>query len=174
MKNNFISFVLKAALLSCTVFVNREAVAQSPVNHTFLLDCFKNSPVDSFEIEIKKLGELMSYNYEGDSATETGLSWFTIPEEKRSMKRSKIAELAAARQTETWKNNSKIIFYERTETGAASIIDLRLHLLIEDIYFQVLIICEKDRVYEIDCFRDTNDKICFDNLARRIKTGKCP
>lgn len=42
-------------------------------------------------------------------------------------------------------------------------------MLREDIYLQIIIICDKEKVYEIMCFRDTNDKTHFDALIKNIK-----
>lgn len=156
----------------CFLFF-QHAAGQLPGNYAYLKNCFSNGPIDSFEIEVTNLGEIMSYNLTGDSTIDVLFTYFRVPDDKLDMKLTKIAELAAERQKDTWKNNSKLVYYKKTETASATIIDYRLHVLIEDIYMQVIVISEREWVYEIDCFRDKNEKKFFDGLTRKVMDKDC-
>jgi hypothetical protein len=146
--------------------------SQTNTNFSYLKKCFKNSSIDSFKNQIDGIGEVMFYSVTSDSV-ESMLNYYFIPKDKQSKKRRKLAELAANRQIETWKNNSNIILNKKYETDFASFIDLRLHMIIENIYLQVIIVCEDNMVYEIDCFRDENDKAFFDDQTRKIQKKNC-
>jgi hypothetical protein len=100
--------------------------------------------------------------------------YYSIPASKQSKSVKKLAALAANLQISTWKNNSSIVLYNQSGTDTAYFVDVRLHMIIENIYLQVLIICEKNRVYEIDCFKDDYDKNYFDKITAAIKGKGCP
>lgn len=105
---------------------------------------------------------------------EIGLFYYIIPDKARGKSNEKLARLAAGFQTETWKNNSRIVSSKQYNDGPVTIVDTRLHLLIEDIYLQVIIICDGMMVFEIDSFRDTHDSVFFDRLLNKVRKKDCP
>jgi hypothetical protein len=137
------------------------------------LNCFKNSNIDSSEREIKGIGNVRIISFESRELEETGMSYYEIPSGKRNKPASKLTQLAAVQWVETWKNNSRFELYEKLVIGEASIVDLRLHILIENIYVQLIFICDKEKIYEIMCFRDKNDEIHFNRLSKEIKEKVC-
>jgi hypothetical protein len=133
-----------------------------------------NANVDSFEVEIDGLGDVMTYNFTSDSLKgEILLTYYEIPLSKRSKSDSKLAELAANKQIDIWKNNSKIVGRNVTKNGSAIITDVRLHMLIEDFYMQVIIIVDKNQVFEFTHIQDKNDIAAFDKLAGQIGKKDC-
>ena len=162
-------------LLIGVVLSLNKSYAQTSSGFSYLVSCFKNSSIDSFEVQIDGIGAVMTHNLTSDNVkTEAILTYYDIPVNKRSKSTKKLAGLAANRQIETWKNNSKLLHYKESKNASSIIIDVRLHIIIEDIYLQVLVILENDRVFEIDHFQDKNDPVNFDRLTEQIKNKNCP
>ncbi len=155
-----------------TILFTKISLSQQNVDYSYLIACFKDPAIDSFNTDIDGIGEIKSINYTSDSV-EAALSFYDIPQDKKNKSTGKLAQVATDRHIQTWKNNSKIILYDKYKVGLANIIDLRLHLLIEDIYMQVIIISEKNKIYELTSFRDTVDKAFFDKLNEKVKKKTC-
>ena len=162
-------------LLSGSLLTGSKAFSQPATDFSWLLRCFNGGPVDSFEIEIDGIGTVMTRHLASDSVKmEAALFYYDIPAAQRRKSGKKLAGHAAHFQIKTWKNNSKLLLYKQYRIGEAIIVDARLHLLIEDIYLQVVVVLENNRVYEIDHFEDTNDKRIFDELTEKIRKKICP
>ena len=168
--NKKFSHVIVVAIT--TLFLHTISFAQTNHDYSYLLKCFSNPAIDSFKTAIDGIGEIESINYSSDNV-ESGLSFFDIPQNKQSKSIKKLAQVAASRHIQTWKNNSRIVLNKQYTEGTASIVDLRFHLLIEDIYMQVIIICENKRIYELTTFRDTGDKTFFNILTEKVRMKKC-
>jgi hypothetical protein len=159
-------------VVSFVTILHYSANAQDK-DYAYLLQCF-NHPTDTLkEVEIKGMGTVDMYSFEADSLVETGVTCYNIPGSKSSKPKEKLAEIAANLQISTWKNNSRIAYYKKWATADAAFVDVRLHLLIEDIYFQVVIIVNKGKVYEVDCFRDTNETKTFDGITASLNKMEC-
>ena len=148
-------------------------LCQNSNNFEYLISCFKNSHIDSSEREIKGIGNVRTISFESHELQETGLTYYEVPLKKRNKPASELAQLASDQYVQTWKNNSRIEQYEKFAIGESSIVDLRLHILIEDIYLQIIFICDEEKIYEIMCFRGINDKTYFNKLTKKIKDKSC-
>lgn len=146
---------------------------QNANNYEYLIACFKTPNIDSFEREIKGIGKVEAVSLESEELKETGLTYYEIPSKKKNKPSSKLAQLAAEQYIQTWKNNSRVKLYEAFAIGKSSIVDLRLHIIIEDIYVQIMFICDEGKIYEIMCFRAIYDTPHFDALSKKIKDKFC-
>jgi len=162
---------LLLVMLIVTALSTDKSYGQS--KHAYLLDCFSKKAIDTFETEIDNIGEIVNYGVESENVEDVGMIYYDIPKSKQSISLKRLVTYAANRQISTWKNNSKIIYNKQTEVDGAIISDVRLHLLIEDIYMQVIVVCEKEKVYEISCIRDKNEAAFFDKLTDKVRKKKC-
>jgi len=169
----FVKPHVRVCLLIWSLFFCKPLFCQNSNNYKYLITCFKNSNIDSSQREIKGIGNVQTISFESHELEETGLTYYEIPLRKRNKPASKLTQLAAEQWVETWKNNSRIELYEKFAIGESHIVDLRLHMLIEDIYVQLIFICDKEKIYEIMCFRDINDEIHFNTLSKNIKDKVC-
>jgi len=160
-------------LLLALLFTAATASSKAQSSYTYLLDCFKQSKIDTFETEIDHIGEVINYVVESQRIEELGMIYYAIPKDKQSIPLKKMAVYAAARQIDTWKNNSKLIYKKQTEADDVVISDVRLHILLEDLYMQVIVVCEKGNVYEITCIRDKNDIVLFDSFLKKVTQKEC-
>ena len=117
-------------LVITALFLTTISYAQTKNDYSYLLTCFIDPAIDSFKTEIDGIGEVESVNYSSDSI-ESGLSFYDIPQNKQGISIKKLAKVAANRHIQIWKNNSRITLYKQYSKGTTSILDLRLHLLIE-------------------------------------------
>jgi hypothetical protein len=147
--------------------------SQNAGNFEYIITCLKDSKIDSSQKEIKGIGKVQAINLEATELKETGLSYYKIPLKTKVKPAARLARLAADQYIQTWKNNSRVELNEEFSVENSSVVDLRLHLLIEDIYVQIIVICDKENIYEIICFRDTNDNPHFDALSKKIKNKSC-
>ena len=171
----FMKFVKPRILISLTLlmlFFN-PLNGQNSDNYEYLIACFKNSNIDTSDREIKGIGKVQIISLESHELEETGLAYYEIPVKKRDKAVSKLTRIAANQYIETWKNNSRIEQYEKFAIGESSIVDLRLHILIENIYVQIIFICDEKTLYEIICFRDINDETHFNALSKKVKDKSC-
>lgn len=157
-----------------SIILGNKVSAQEKDSSFFLFHCGGYINRDTAVVEIKGIGEVKSISYVFADLEETGWTYYFVPENKRTQSASKLSQLLADTHKEIWKNNSRIVTREKLQVGDACIIDLRLHILIEDIYMQVLAISEPGKLYEVMCFRDTNDKAYFDRMVDNIKKKQCP
>lgn len=147
--------------------------SQQKNDSLFLFKCPVNAETDTAEIEIEGIGEIKAIFYSLQDLEETGWTYYFVPENKQNTAASKLARLLADMHIQTWKNNSRVVELKKSQAGNASIIDVRLHILIEDIYMQVIAVSEKGELYEIMTFRDTNDKDYFNSVADNVRKKNC-
>ena len=156
-----------------TLFFSNFSFGQKNQNYSYVLDCFKNSTTENGERNIDGIGNVKEISLNSNELSETGLLYFKIPKNKKNKSLLELAQLVANDYIKTWKNNSKIILNKRYENTNASIIDLRLHMIIEDIDMQVIIINDGEKIYQIMCFRNTTDEKYFDSLLDKINGQNC-
>jgi hypothetical protein len=160
-------------LVSLLTFCNtQKTYSQDNKNYEYLIKCSNTGNPDSSDIEVKGFGMVNSISISYD-IEETGLTYYNVPAKSQKKSPSKQAEIAAANQMETWKNNSRIVRKDKKDLEGICIIDLRMRLVIENIYLQVIIISDHGRMYEIMCFRDKNDENHFDSLTRKVLEKNC-
>lgn len=159
-------------LIAITGFCTK-VYSQQKGDSLFLYKCAENAEADTAEVEIDGIGEIKAIMYNFSNLEETGWTYYYIPENKKKTAASKLSRLLADMHIETWKNNSRIVVLNRSRVGDAGMVDVRLHILIEDIYMQVIAVSEKGELYEVMCIRDTNDKAYFDSVAENIKKKTC-
>jgi hypothetical protein len=156
-----------------TLCIYNKTFAQPGKSYDYLIQCFKNSKIDTADIEINGLGSVRTIDFNSNEMEETGLTCYTVPKNMQNKSPSKLSEIAADMHIQTWKNNSRVIKKIKYNSGAASVIDLRLHILIEDIYIQVIIIGDDNNMYEVMSIKDTNDYHHFDTLTKKIMERSC-
>lgn len=154
-------------------FLNNYTFGQKNLDYSYLIDCLNNSAKENGERNIDGIGEVKEFSLNSNELHETGLLYFNIPKNKKSKSLLKLAQSVSNDYTTTWKNNSKIIINKEYETPYACIIDLRLHIKIENIYMQVIIINDGEKIYQIMCFRDTNDEEYFNSLVEKTRNHNC-
>lgn len=154
-------------------FLGQKCFCQESTGYTYLLHCYPNAIKDSFEVDIKGFGEIPLHSLMPDTAADVSIYYYSIPNHAAGKSRQKNAKSAAGLQIDTWKNNSRIIYSRQTDDGQVTIIDTRLHILIEDIYMQSIVICDGTTIYEIDSILDTNEKDFFDGLVEKLRERKC-
>jgi hypothetical protein len=166
--------ILKLLLLLFVTHFGTSVYCQENNNFSYLIQCFNKSAPDTSEIEVEGIGDV-NYISLGADDTDAGLNYYSIPLNKRKKSAGKLAELASDMHKEIWKNNSRTIVRKTYKTGTASIIDLRLLLLIENIYFQVIVICDIDNgmIYETMLFSDTDDPVKFDSSIKSVTEKTC-
>jgi len=147
--------------------------AQQSKSYDYLIQCFKNSKVDTADIEIIGLGPVKAIEFSSNEMEETGLTYYVVPKNKQNKSSSKLSEIAADNQIQTWKNNSRVIKKDKYDLRETTVIDLRLYMLIENIYMQIIIISDNNKMYEVMCFKDTNDHTHFDTLTNKIMKKNC-
>lgn len=170
MKHTLLSFSIIGFFI---VLINMPAAGQTQKNYQYLPACFNTKGIDTAQIEIDGIGEVEVIDYSSDSLEETGLMIYNIPEKKRGRSLAKLAMTATQFHVKLWKNNSKVLAKNEIPLEAAAIVDLRLHMLIENIYLQIVTICEGDTIYHVSVFRDTNDGKYFDEVVAKLKEKKC-
>lgn len=146
---------------------------QKKSSYEYLIDCFKEATAEKGERTIEGIGEIEEVAVSSTKLEETGLLYFTIPANKRSKSFSKMAQLVANDFIKTWKNNSKIISNTKFENTNATIIELQLHILIEDIYMNIIIVNDGEKIYQIMCIRDTENNKDFKLLLDKIQDQSC-
>jgi hypothetical protein len=170
---------MKRILLSFSIiglfilFTGIPATAQWQKNYQYLPACFNAKGIDTAQIEIDGIGEVEVMDYSSDSLEETGLMIYRVPEKKRDKSLAKLAMTATQFHVKLWKNNSKVLVKNEMQLDGAAMVDLRLHMLIENIYLQIVTICEGDTIYQLSIFRDTNDTAYFDKVVATLKEKKC-
>jgi hypothetical protein len=158
----------------CLLLISNLAISQEAKSYDYLIGCFKNPVTESEEIEIDKIGTVKPISLSSDELGEIGLFYYDIPKDKTSLSISKLAQFATKFHIDTWVNNSKIIMNDEKKIGAACIIDLRLHMLLEDIYMQVITVSEKGKIYQVISFADTDDyQSKFDSLQEKVIKKDC-
>lgn len=169
MKRILLSFWIIGFLVLLTI----PAVAQWQKNYQYLPGCFNTKGIDTAQIEIDGIGEVVVMDYSSDTLEETGLMVYQVPEKKRDKSLAKLAMTATQFHVKLWKSNSKVLAKNEIPLEGAAMVDLRLHMLIENIYLQIITICEGDTIYQLSCFRDTNDTKYFDQVVAALKEKKC-
>ncbi|WP_298306143.1 hypothetical protein [Flavobacterium sp.] len=164
----FITFLTITTLLTSNF-----SFGQNSKNYSYLIDCFKNSSTEKGERTINGIGNVEEIALSSNELNETGLLYFEIPKNKKGKSLVKLAELVTNDYVITWKNNSKVLLNQKYENTNACIIDLRLHIKIENIYMQVIVINDGEKIYQIMCFRDTADDTYFNSLIVKIKEQNC-
>lgn len=147
--------------------------AQDKKNYSYLPSCFASEGIDTAQIEIDGMGEVTVLDYTSATLKETGLMTYIIPAKKQDKSPAKLAMTATQFHVKLWKNNSKVVAKNEIKLEDAAMVDLRLHMLIENIYLQVITICQGDKIYQVSCFRDTNDTTHFDSLVKKIQEKSC-
>jgi hypothetical protein len=155
------------------MLIHSPASAQWQKNYQYLPGCFNSKGIDTAQIGIDGIGEVDVMDYSSDSLEETGLMIYRVPEKKRDRSAAKLAMAATQFHVKLWKNNSKVITKNELPLEGAAMVDLRLHMLIENIYLQIVTICEGDTIYQVSCFRDTNDTKYFDQVVALLREKKC-
>ncbi len=167
--------VVPLLLLIGCIFLLDKNYGQESSGFSYLITCFKGGNVDSFETDIKGIGTLMTYNLTSDNVnSDVMLSYYDIPANIQSKSEHKLADLAAHRQIDIWKNNSKLLLYKESRSESAIIIAVRLHILIEDIFLHIIVVLENNRVFELDGFQDNYNAAAFDRVTKRIIKKNCP
>ena len=169
MKRTLLSF----SIIGFFILSGIPAMAQSQKNYQYLPGCFNAKGIDTAQIEIDGIGEVDVMDYSSDSLEETGLMIYTIPEKKRDRSLAKLAMTATQFHVKLWKNNSKVLAKNEIPLEGAAMVDLRMHMLIENIYLQIVTICEGGSIYQVSVFRDTNDGKYFDEVVAKLKNKKC-
>lgn len=156
-----------------TLFLSNFSFGQKSLNYSYLIDCFKNSATENGERNIDGIGNVEETSLNSNELSETGLIYFKIPKNRKNKSLLKLAQSVSSDYIKTWKNNSKIIRNNKYENDNACIIDLRLHIKIENIYMQVIIINDGEKIYQIMCFRDSEDEEYFDSLVEKTRNQNC-
>lgn len=156
-----------------TLFLSNFSFGQKSQNYSYLIDCFKNSATENGERNIDGIGNVEETSLNSNELTETGLIYFKIPKNRKNKSLLKLAQSVSNDYIKTWKNNSKIISNNKYENDNACIIDLRLHIKIENIYMQIIIINDGEKIYQIMCFRDSEDEEYFDSLVEKTRNQNC-
>jgi hypothetical protein len=169
-KMNIKNLLLTVSLL----LIGNLAFSQESKSYDYLIGCFTNPVTESEEIEIDKIGTVKPISLSSAELGEIGLFYYDVPKDKTSLSVSKLAQFAAKFHIDTWVNNSKIIKNDEQKIGAVYMIDLRLHMLLEDIYMQVITISEKGKIYQVISFADTDDyQSKFDALLEKVIKKNC-
>jgi hypothetical protein len=163
---------IQSLLLIMAISLSLQAANAQTDSYAYLLECFVPEEENGV-YEFEELGEITTYARASEQI-EGGLMYYAIPVDKKKLSQKKIIEIASERHINTWKNNSKILSKKIFDDGGVTFADVRLHLLIEDIYIQVVIAYERDTVYEIIAFSDSSDPIFFDSLTELVKKKQCP
>ena len=171
MKRFLLIFLPPAFFIVC---LDNPASGQEKKDYRYLPGCFDKDGIDTAQIEIDGFGEVTAMDYFSASLEETGLMLYTIPAKKQGKPAAKNAMTATQFHVKLWKNNSRTVAKNEIQLEGVAMVDLRLHMLIENIYLQIITICEGDKIYQLSCFRDTNDTKHFDALLAKLKEKKCP
>lgn len=156
-----------------TLFLSNFSFGQKSQNYNYLIDCFKNSTTENGKRNIDGIGDVEEISLNSNELSETGLIYFKIPKNKKNKPLLKLAQSVSNDYIKTWKNNSKIICNKSYENANACIIDLRLHMRIEDIYMQVIILNDGEKIYQIMCFRNSEEEEYFSSLVEKIRNQNC-
>jgi hypothetical protein len=170
MKKNWLPLLLGVMMM--TAF-HLYSYGQDKKDYSYLRSCFSATGIDTAQMEIDGFGEVFVLDYNSDTLEETGLMVFTVPPKKQDKTLSKLAMTATQFHVKLWKNNSNVVAKNEIQLEGASMVDLRLHMLIENIYLQVITIAEGDKIYQVSCFRDTNETAFFDAMVNKLKEKKC-
>lgn len=162
----------KCVLLAIALFISHCLHAQQK-NYSYLLKCFNRPSGDSFATKIKGIGDVMMHSAVADNLKEAGLTYYAIPSARKSDPSKKLAAIAANLQISNWKRKSETISNDESDSGAVAFVDVRLHLLVENIYMQILVICDGERIYELDIYIDPYNKDTFDKVTAAIKNKEC-
>lgn len=156
-----------------TLLFSSLSFGQKSQNYSYLIDCFKNSATENGERNIDGIGNVEEISLNSNELSETGLLYFKIPKNKKNKSLLKVTQYVSNDYIKTWVNNSKIIHNKIYENDKAFIIDLRLHIKIENIYMQVIIINDGEKIYQIMCFKDSEDEEYFNSLVEKIRNQNC-
>ncbi len=162
----------KCLLLAVSLILCNCLYAQQN-SYAYLLKCFSRPSGDSFITKIKGIGDVIMHSAVADGLKEAGLTYYTIPAEKLAEPSKKLAAIVANLQISHWKRKSEMISNEASDSGTVSFADVRLHLLVENIYMQILVICDGERIYELDIYIDPYNKDTFDKVTAAIKNKEC-
>lgn len=141
-------------------------------DYSYLPSCYHDAKIEKDTLEIDSIGSVLASTITSDDL-DVALTKYDIPANLLKESSYRLAAFSADMHAARWKNNSNMISRKKYSSGNAAIIDLRLHMRIENIYMQVLVICDGASIYELMFFSDTNDKKIFNDLLKRIRDHQC-